>query len=363
MKRAVGGLVCLVCLTILSGCKNIEFGASTVVAPDGSVTRTIRYAADDSEKEELTTRYELPSGGAWTSKKATRQDLVTKKDVEVTTHNYEVTKRYAAGETIPSDFTRRAKTSDRVASNRIRLTVHDYIFIKTFDYEEQFRDIVTMEGFGVAARKIYAEWIEHFAGQLAQESEDRITPAQAREKLKVAFEPLLVQFLTGIRNEGAAFLESKSFKEQLEPSLQDEQVVDRVVGVFPPSSVEQTDVWREAVARAHKKTPDVTGNWDDTALKEELFGVHGFDIFGGDYDFTVALSLPGEVLENNATKQEHGKLTWEFTEDTFRWQEHVLRARSRLVYSGRINLAVGAILVVFIAWAVAALRRKQRKVT
>ena len=353
-------LVCLVCLTVLSGCKNIEFEASTVVAPDGSVTRTTRYVADDSKKGELTTRYELPSGGDWTSKKTTRQDSVTKKAVEVTTHIYELTKRYAVGEAIPSDFVRRAKTSDRVARNQIRLNVHDYVFVKMFDYEERFLDIVTKEGFETAARKLYAGYVEHFAGQLAQESENRISLAQAREKLKVAFEPLLVQFLAGIRNERMAFLRSKTFKEGLEPSLQDEQIVDRVVGTLPPPSAEQADAWREAVARALMKTQNVTGNWEDTALEEELFGVHGFDIFGDDYDFTVGLSLPGKLLESNASKHEHGQLTWEFTEDTFRWKEHVIRARSRLVYSNRIRLAVGAILVVFVAWAVAILRKKRR---
>lgn len=84
------------------------------------MARTTRYIGSGADDEELKTRYEFPSGGAWTKGKTTRDDYSARKDVEVTTDVYEVTKRYAAGESIPSDFVRRAEVSDRSAHNEIR---------------------------------------------------------------------------------------------------------------------------------------------------------------------------------------------------------------------------------------------------
>ncbi|MBI3011448.1 MAG: hypothetical protein HYY58_03015 [Candidatus Omnitrophica bacterium] len=349
----------MICLTMLSGCK-IEFEANTIVSPDGSVTRTTRYIGGGAEDGELKTRYELPSGGAWKEGKTTRYDYSAKKDVEVTTDVYEVTKRYAGGEPIPSDFVRKAEASDRTARNQIRMAVQNYGFVKMFNYEERFRDIVTTERFEAAARKLYAGWVEHFAGHLAEESHDSISPAQAREKLKAAFDPLLVMFLSGLRREGKAFGESKTFKDELEPSLQEERIVAEVVGIFPSPSAEQADAWREGITRAFSKANDMLSNWwDDTPLEEELFGVHGFHLFQ-DYGFEVTLSLPGRVVESNATKREGGVLKWEFDNDDFVLEDYVIHARSRLVYSDRIAVVGGTLFVLLVVLSIATLRRRKR---
>jgi hypothetical protein len=345
---------------MLSGCK-IEFQANTMVLPDGGVTRTTRHISSGAEDKELKTRYQLFSGGTWTKGKSTRYDSFAKKDVEAITDVYEVTKHYASGESIPSDFVRRAEVSDRSARNQIRMTVQDYGFLKTFDYEERFQDIITMEEFEAAARKLYAGWIEHFAGTLTQESEGRMSAVLAREKLDVKFGPLLDFFLTGFRSEGKGFAESQTFKDKLEPRIQEARIIAEVMEVFPPPLGEQTDAWREAVNRAFRKTNDMMEKrWDNTPLQDELFGVHGLGLFQ-DYGFTMILSLPGTVVESNVTMREGEVLKWEFKDSDFFLKDYVIHARSRLIYLERIVLIAGMLFVLIAVFGMLAWRNRKRR--
>ena len=240
--RVTSGLACLVCLVFLSGCK-IEFEANTVVSPDGSVTRTTRYVGDeDSDRKELETQYALPVGGTWETKKTTVPNAAFKGNEYVkTTSIYQVTKRYAPGQSVPSDYVRKGKSPERVSQNDVHLRVRDYIFAKTFDYEEHFRDVTSAKGFETAARKLYAAWLEYFAGQLAQELGDRVTLAQAREALRATYDPLVNKFITLARNEGQASPDagSKIYEQAIEPALKTEQVVSQVSKALPPPSDEE----------------------------------------------------------------------------------------------------------------------------
>ncbi len=348
------GLLLPALLITSAGC-NIALEAETVVTPDGSLTRTTRYIADeDSDKKELETQYALHSGGTWEVRKATKHNLYTRKDYEGTISIYQVVKRYKSGEPISSDYVRSGKSPERVSRNDISLKVHNHIFAKTFDYEEQFRDVVTKESFEAAARKLYAASIEYFADQLARELEDGVTLGQAREALKKAFDPLLRQFMDGIRHDGRAFFESKKFKEDLEPALEIDQLVARVIQVLPPPSPEQTNSWQQAVHRACEKSGETSQSLEGTGLEEELFGVYGFTLFQT-YTFRETLSLPGKLLESNATKREGSVLSWEFSPSDFQWQDYVLRARSRIIHKGRIMFAGIAVLLL----AVTVFRRRR----
>ena len=351
-------VVCFVTLVSLSGCK-IAFDGETVVSPDGSVTRITRYVADgDSDKAELESQYSLPLGGAWEVRKATRHSSDTGKDYEVTISTYEVTKRYAPGEPIRPDYVRNGKTPDRVSHNETRLAAHNYVFVKVFDYNERFHDVATKEGFEISAKKLYAAWLEHFANRIAQALEDRVTLGQVREKLRVAFDPLVSRVIAGIRAEGTAFLDTN--KDELEPMFEKERLISEIVKVLPPPSEVEAESWREAISQAYEKIDDVSGSlFEESGLEEQLFGVYG-SVSLTTYSFRVALSLPGKILMSNATRREGNVLTWEFGPSDFLRQDYVLQARSQLVYPGRITLAVGALLAICGAWGFLALRRRSR---
>ncbi len=349
-------LVLPVLLIASAGCR-IALEAETVVAPDGTVTRNTRYIADeDSDKQELETRYVLPPNGTWELQKATTHNSYTGKDSEGHIHIYQVTKQSRPHEAIPSDYIRRGKVPTRVSRNAVTLNVQDGMFAKTFDYEERFRDVTTKEGFEAAARKLYAAWIEHVAGQLARELKDGVTLGQARDALTKAFDPLLRKFMNGVRRDGRAFFESKEFKEELEPALETDQVVARVVQVLPPPTPEQRDAWQQAVRQAYEKVGETSQSFlEGTGLEEELFGVYGFALFQT-YTFKETLSLPGKILQSNATRQKGDVLSWEFSPSDFLWQEYVLRARSRVIHKEPIVLTGIAVLVLL---AVAVFRRRR----
>lgn len=313
------------------------------MAPDGSLTRTTRYLAQPSDEEELRTRYDLPAGGAWSSEKATSFSPVHQREMERITQRYEVTRRYSAGETIPPDYVRKAKVTGRPARNEVRLKARDRLFVKTFEYEERFRDIVTPEGFEDAAGRMFALWVGSLGEQLALESEGRIDAAAAAGAVKAEFDPQFTLFLNGIRDQGMKFIEGEVFKKEIDPLLdEEEEQLARVVSAVPAPPGVQPSAWRETIARAFKSTEDKVEAQMGEAFQEDLFGAHDP---AGAYTFEVAVSLPGALLETNAEKRDGGRLVWEFVNEDFLFGERYLQARSRLFYPGRIALAAGVLLL------------------
>jgi hypothetical protein len=119
--------------------------------------------------------------------------------------------------------------------------------------------------------------------------------------------------------------------------------------VLPQPAGQDLDAWRKTVAAAYGKAR-AQAFVDDPSIEEGLFGAHGFHIFET-HNFALVTTLPGEVLENNATRREGNRLVWVFQDHAF-WQTvHVLRARSRLVYPERIGIAgVGLAAIILGLW-------------
>lgn len=332
-----------------------------MVFPDGAVTRKTRVVTDQGAKFGVETRYILPPDGKWSSGR--RMKRLSDGNEEVVARSiYEVEKQYAPGSPIASDYVRKAKFSKEVSRNEPRLTVRNYVFVKTFDYEERFRDIITQESFEQTVRKIYAGVIEHTARYLAQERQDGLTAAQARTAIASAFDPLLEKSLhtarsEGIRAAGAALEKGHVLGKVLEP----EQVAARVIGVLPPATGQDSESWRKAIAEGYNKALDAVFNKEDPAFEEEIWGVYGFGLFGPRYGFKVALSLPGELLENNATRQDENRLVWVFRSDDFLYDDHVLRAGSRLIYPERIAVAGAAIAAILAVLMFVRLRTRRNR--
>lgn len=362
---------CLLILLCAGGCDSvIDFDAETVVFPDSAVTRKTRFTTNTVElKDELETRYSLPPDGKWESGKRTKRES-DGKEKEIATSIYGVEKQYPPGSPIASDYVRKAEFSKQVSRNEPRLTVRNYVFAKTFDYEERFRDIVTQESFEQAARKIYAGVIERGAGYLAQERQDGLSAAQASTAITSAFDPLLEKFLYIARSEGIRAAFTTLNQGEFEP----EQVAARVMGVLPPATGEDAKLWRVAITKAYKKSFGLADEAYPAPTLEELILVeeglsgvyssrlYSFRLFGGRYyRFTVALSLPGELVESNASKQEGNRLVWAFGSEDFLYEDHVLRARSRLIYPERIAVAGAAIAAILAVLLFGRLRTRKNR--
>jgi hypothetical protein len=67
----------------------------------------------------------------------------------------------------------------------------------------------------------------------------------------------------------------------------------------------------------------------------------------------VSATLPGTIVDSNATRRDGERLVWEFSSDDFLLEPYDIRVRSRLVYPGRIA-AAGAAVAVVLALAVGA---------
>jgi len=353
-------LLCLLMVALCaSGCQ-IDFEADTVVAPDGSVTRTTRYIAGDSDKEEIETDYTLPPGGAWETQTTTSYNAYTKKDEEVRTHIYSVTKQYRAGERIPSDHVRRGKTEGRVVENDIEVFVQDQFFMKVFGFRESFRDVGGKEKALAAVRRLYPTWVKEFS-EILESKLDGVSAVQANQAIRSISDPWFNRFIESLQVGDSTFIESH--EEELNELSEKDGLVRELMVRLPPPTPEQTETWREALVAAYEQMEESSeGLWEDMEVAEALFGVYGFTLFQS-YGFKETVSLPGVILSTNATSRQGNVMIWEFEKSDFRLQDYVLEARSRLIYPWRIAFAGGIIGIIGLALFAFARRKRRRQAT
>ena len=202
MFRRIG--VFFLLLTI-SGCR-IDFETQTVVEPDGSLIRTTRYVADEeSDKDELEAYYDLPSGGTWRTETAVKYSHFTKKEEEQSINIYEVTKRYRPGESIVPDYARRGETTAGVSRNEIRLTVRNYVLMKTFAYEERYPAMADKQKAEALLYDFFKSFSEKFKGRLVEELGDDIEVGRIEQASGGVYDPLIARMMEVFREEDSLF--------------------------------------------------------------------------------------------------------------------------------------------------------------
>ena len=342
----------------LNGCK-IEFEANTMIRPDGSVVRTIRYVAyEDSDKEELKTQYVLPPGGTWKIKKITKYNWYTKKECEGTIHIYSVTEKYAPGELIPSDHVRLGKIEGSIGRNETSLSVQDYFFVKFFNFKETFSDVASKERSITAAKRLYPVLIEQFACSLASRL-NGLSTVQVSKVLKSMFDPWFERFIESLHTGDEDFFET--YEKELNEIFEKDRLVAYLTEKLPSPSEEQAEPWRETIADAYDEMgKSVESLWENKEFEEAFFGVYGFTLFQS-YGFKETLVLPGKILSTNAESRQANILTWEFDETDFRLEDYVLNARSRLINTSRIAWAMGFIILVLVSVGGILVRRSWRQ--
>lgn len=330
--RLGGPFKALPLVLILIGCPRIDFETDTVVFEDGSVTRTTRYVASDDSDEasveknsvraELENMYTLLDGGAWNS----RAERTTADDGKVTVElidTYSVTARYEAGVSIPSDHIRRGEMEGRALRNTIELAVSNYLFVKSFDFREVYRDDVGRELARAVIEKFYPGWVDQMAEHLANGLEGVSVP-EARTVVREVSDPWVQKYREGV------------YIPQLADSvlLEDAAVsaVDAFLVRLPPPSVVHRQAWLEVIDEAFEESFDWL--WKQERVEEAFFGV--YEGSSQSYSFQQSLTMPGEIVSTNGDSVSGSVVTWEFDDDVFFAYDFTLEARSRVVYPARI---------------------------
>ena len=343
----------------VAGC-HVKFEADTTVAPDGRVTREIRYVADTADaKKELEEFYQLPGGGVWTTTQP--KPAADGKLASVPTTTYALTERYRVGEAIAPDHRRRAKARDVVVPNEIRVSVRDRWFWRRFDYRERFWDLATMQAAIEAGRRLYPYYVELLANRLEQRTAGEITTGQARIAIVRDLEPRVDRVIQGLQRAGKAFLDSDAFRKDWERFNQDQGVELWLLEILPRPASSNPEAWQGALHDALGSGDWMSDPSDDLEkmgdLEPRLSGLYGFGVASTGHAFRHSVLLPGTILKTNASRRDGQRLIWEFDSGEFQWQEKVLEASSRLVFPGRIALAIAALLVA--VWSAVQLRRRR----
>ena len=322
---------------------------------NGDVVRITRLTASgDRAYKELQSVYDLPSGGTWTEIEEDPSATTEESAAPKLFYNriYEVTRRFAAGEDIAPDFTRRGSSGTKAARNRITTRVRHYWFADTYQYEETFRDVVTEARFTAAIRQIYAVFTLALAEEVSRLPDADFTTQEAIDRLRARADPIIERFLNAFRAQCLDASVSQNACEEaigqdvelsayLENFDDEDLLLDELVAIFPPPAAVDPDDWYDSLSL---ELPDRLGEREDLgelfdSLEEDLLGVHGLVLFQS-YPFEISLSLPGDYVASNADVRESGVLKWAFREGDFWLHEHTLYARSRIVHWGRVLFAL-----------------------
>ena len=348
----------------ISGCGTVlTFDGGSVVEENGTLNRTTRFICSDCP-DSLKDNYELPVGGSWgvrifQVKNSQGEEVEAKRQV------YELLTEYPYPTAIPSDFVRKG-SGDAKAHNEIRLITHNFYFVKTYHYEERFRDTATMEEFRKGARTLYNRWLDYAAKALEQELHNQVDAAVARRALTAVTVHHYENFVAGVQAHGLPYLNSDAAKKEME-DLENEEVFAANFAAILEEEEVSIDLdpaqWKESVKNALDfDTEDMMPKEKFSEIERSMFGVHGMSIFDS-YSFAVRLTLPGRVYESNATRSEDDTLLWEFEHWVFVLQDYTLSARSRILYPLRLAVTAAVLSSLVLLGVVAYLRRRRKQGT
>jgi len=340
----------------------VKFSSETIIDENGNVVRTTRLSTSgDRSYEELQSLYDLPSGGTWTEIEEDSSESTEESAAPVRFYNriYEVTRSYAAGESIAPDFTRRGSSATNAASNRIVTRVRRYWFANTYQYEETFTDIVTEASLSAAVRQMYAAFVQALAEEAARLPNADFTTEEALDRLRARGDPIVERFLNVFRAECVdALVTLQACEEAISQDSElsayndildaEDLLFGELVAIFPPPAAVHPDHWHHTLSF---DLLDHVSEREDlhelaNSLEDDVLGVFGFTLFES-YPFELSLSLPGDYVASNADLRESGVLTWSFESEDFMLHEHTLYARSRIVHWGRILLVLTLLVAFF----------------
>lgn len=356
IARSFPSLAVLAAITAglsLSGCR-IEFDAQSVVMEDGAIERTTTFSAqEDSDKQEILSRYELPEGGGWTDQPLQIFAFIKKGLENKMTAQYQAV-ALIEPETGPStDFKRFSQSRERFAKNEFRVKVKDWWLVKWFDYEEKFSDIIDLNKVQIVINKVLDKGLEIFHAELTSRAMDSALTGPLIEKARIKYGGVLNRYFELAMSKGWD-IESV---DKLTEEIKIEFTSEAASAYFAKELKDfDTPASRQITADAFHATEKTMDEYlsNDPELQsygDEIFGVHGMAIFQY-YDFKIRVKMPGRVIASNSQEKERGFLAWSFNSAKM---DRTLTARSRKVYWLRVALA-GLVLLI-----PAVLMRKKKK--
>jgi hypothetical protein len=367
--RASAVLVAVTGSLLATGCGTIKFASDTAIDADGNVVRTTRFSAvAEGFYEELLQRYDLPRGGTWTEIEP--ESAGAADESALPERMYSLTRRFAPGEPVTADYTRRNAQGTAAARNQITIRVRHYWIADTYRYEETFSDIVTAERFDAAVRSVYAAVTHALADEIARLPAAGVTPEEATARLEAHADPLVDEFLRVLREK---CFRVGATRERCEAAIEGDPALDYLIGlgaddtaalealtnIFSPPSGVGADAWRETLRGVLERLPereDMASPVLIDPVEGDLFGVHGFGLFVS-YPFELSATLPGDHVASNADARADGVLQWSFDSEEFALTPQTLYARSRIVHWERI-LFVLTLAVALVGMFGSSIRRR-----
>ena len=360
-------LLTILSITFLSGCfstPSIRFYSQTNIEPDGSMQRTVVFRTDafdpetvgQSPLEELRSKYTLPADGEWSEHSRTEYERNGEIHMRVS-HQYTKTARFPSGAVIPPDFRRHGVSHAKVASNDIRISASRFGFWSTYRYRETFSDVVAAGGVVSAAEESF-EFIGNHLGNFIEQIADagfENAGATIRRRYSSMLDEIVDVFVAnciGAKTTKAicdAELDNNAQVERFMDLIDDEgTLIQDLASMFPAPPAHSPDEWFDILGDMLEEAAceDCT-EWP-TYLSDDLFGVHEFIIFKS-YPFEVNLTMPGDMISNNADSISGSTLAWKFSSHQFQYRAHELVAESRIIYWNRF-FALFLIMLILGLW-------------
>lgn len=298
---------------LAAGCK-VQFEAETRVQPDGSAIRVSRYVAQQpSEKEELVERHRLLEGGGWRETKRRVFDRDTQQDVERRVSVYEVTRRTAPAEPLPSDYVRRGRSPGAMAQNAVAVSRHPAWWGARYEYRESFRDVASFARAAAVLEAGCTRAIEAFCVSVRERWTEPLDVLQLRHQLEAKYRPLLTQVTANFGISRAWHAAHADSQAALGAQFEDEAILAFLTSLGPTFAPGQDERWHDVAAAALADVWEtLTRDDDQTSIEriEQAFGVHA-DLFQ-EFQFQLRARLPGRVIATNATQRIGHDLAWEF---------------------------------------------------
>ncbi len=357
----------------------VGFIGERTVDESGTLTRITRY---DICGDSLPAAY-APQNGVWVPYARMTVDSAGRGRVRECRELIAVA-RFAGGVAIPADFVRNASYVDGAATNDISIDVGNWFFVRTFHYEERFRDIVTVESLADVAT-LYAEDWRRFLREDVRAEVSRHVDA---DSLVAAFDATIgaeiKRNIASLERDGLEHVyawleiaEVDGFDHYFDRFLS--EIIARTNEGRPPDdyirelesgeagkpatgeALEEIVIGREELDLHLESWLDLLRQaviddfhesfmlrFPEAELNERVFGAHGFALFDT-YAFDLELEMPGRVYDSNGLEA-GGRHLWKFRYEEFIWREYVASATSIRVYWLRI-VGVLAVLVMLALFA------------
>ncbi|MFH1778555.1 MAG: hypothetical protein ABH847_00770 [Candidatus Omnitrophota bacterium] len=354
MKKFSISLSLIFFVLSLSGCE-IKFTAFTKINPDGSGFRITTYSADDTEKEELLTRYILPKGGNWKTQKYTP----SWSKVEGERHIYEAKRSFKDFNKLAPDYARKGFNPKNLSENRYELKIKKGLIFNTYEYREIFTDSANEKELREFCEREY----NYILNLASQRLEDALPKLIEKEKVRTFLygkcRPYYDYFLDVLLRHGYEAFFKEEIKEliekykEFEESISEESFSSLISNFILKDHKDiNRDELRNKLKEIHSKiSEELQLHQEELSQKnyEDAFGVYGVPLFVS-YPFSITVVMPGRIVNSNSNNVKINIAKWAFYPSDFFLKEYKLEAKSRrLSYVNIAVFAIGLVTILILA--------------